>query len=374
MGGLNFRSMKIALVISSLGLGGAQRVLMAMAAYWQKKGWEVVIITLSTEGDDFFSVPVGTKRISLGLVGRSRNTISGLWSNIRRILAIRRAIALAKPAAVVSFLDTTNVLVLFATRGLGLPVLVSERIDTNAHRLPLIWRWLRHATYPWSSSVVVQTESARARLRTAVRATAVAVVPNMLAMSHHFIGGLQKRPEICRRLVLAVGRLSWQKGFDLLLVAFAMGRNAMDGWYLAICGDGDQRAKLEGLAVELGIANYVLFLGEVPKIEEWYVRADMFVSSSRYEGFPNALIEAMAFCLPVISFNYPSGPAEIVRDGTDGILVPPGNVAALSAAMVDLANNPEKRRELGRNAIAVRERYSIETVMQRWCALLVNAD
>lgn len=366
--------MKVALVISSLALGGAQRLLLAMAEYWRKRGWQVVVVTLSAEVDDFFTVPVGVERVSLNLIGNSTSAVSGLWNNVRRILAIRRAIVYARPSAVVSFLDTTNVLVLFATRGLGLPVLVAERTDPGMHRLPRIWRWLRRAAYPWSSSVVAQTESVRLRMQDIVPATRIVVVPNMLVISHHMICGSQKRSEVSQRVILAAGRLSWEKGFDLLIRAFALSKNAMAGWCLTICGEGDQRAKLEGLAVELGITDSVLFVGEVRKIEEYYLRADIFVLSSRYEGFPNSLIEAMAFGLPVISFNCESGPAEIIRNGIDGILVPPGDVAVLSAVMVDLANSPEKRRELGGNAIAVRERYSIEAVMQHWCDLLVNAD
>ena len=169
-----------------------------------------------------------------------------------------------------------------------------------------------------------------------------------------------------------MGRLTRQKGFDVLLRAFARCHPQNLQWSLIILGEGEERGRLEALAVQLGIESAVRLPGYVPDASRLLRDGDLFVLSSRYEGFPNALLEAMACGLAVISTDCPSGPGEIVRHGVDGLLIPPEDVDALSIAMRQLIATPDDRKRLGSRAVEVVERFSLTSVMRSWDELLAK--
>jgi len=129
---------------------------------------------------------------------------------------------------------------------------------------------------------------------------------------------------------------------------------------------------LEKHALQLEIANQVSFIGQIDDLGDVFHEASLFVLASRYEGFPNVLVEAMASGLPVISFDCSSGPAEIIRHGVDGLLVPPGDVTGLALAIDDLMLDPDKRLLLAGRAPEVIERFSIEEIMSKWNSIVSN--
>ena len=174
---------------------------------------------------------------------------------------------------------------------------------------------------------------------------------------------------IARPLVLAIGRLTEQKGFDLLLDAFHRSGLARAGWHLAILGEGPARSALEQQATALGMAEAVTFPGFVD-VGQWLRRADLFVLSSRYEGFPNALMEAMQMQRACISFDCPSGPRDLIENDRNGLLVPPQDVAALSEALQRLAADPALRSRLGAEASKVGQQFSPALVYAKWLNLI----
>ena len=172
---------------------------------------------------------------------------------------------------------------------------------------------------------------------------------------------------------MAVGRLVHQKGFDLLLRAFARIAPAHPESRLTIWGEGEQRAALEALCAGLGVAERVQLPGLTERPGQWVEEADIFVLSSRYESFGNVITEAMVAGLPVIAFDWPWGPGDILRDGEDGLLVPPEDVEALAAAMRRLIVDPDLRQRLGEAAAQNVQRFARDAIIAQWDALVAEA-
>ncbi len=364
--------MRITLVIFSLSHGGAERVMSTLANYWAAKCWNVTMLTFDNgELPPFYELKSEIHHRSLGIAKDSPNLLIGIWLNLKRIWLLRGAIRNSKPDAVISFMDTTNIVTLLATRGLKVPVIVSERIDPAMHSIGRIWERLRRWTYPFADRVVVQSKGALAYFSSKQQSRAC-ILPNPVSLP---MKPEQKSDKLsigqfpakdARRSLVGMGRLTRQKGFDLLLQAFARLKDSHPEWTLTILGEGELRAELESLCNSLGLSDLVDFPGVVKNPYKILQQADIFVMSSRFEGFPNALCEAMACGLPVISTDCPSGPREIIRDGIDGILVPNENVDALAAGMNRLMSDEQERKRLSARATEVLERFSLENVMEMW--------
>ena len=173
-----------------------------------------------------------------------------------------------------------------------------------------------------------------------------------------------------RREILALGRLVPQKGFDLLLEAWADASKRLPGWSLRVVGDGQMRDQLARLANTLRVEQSVIFAPFSENPFALYSECGVFVLSSRFEGMPFVLIEAMSCGSPCISFDCPNGPRELIEHGVNGILVPAERVDALSDAIVELGENPELRQRLGDAARKVAEQFSEDRIVARWHEVL----
>jgi GalNAc-alpha-(1->4)-GalNAc-alpha-(1->3)-diNAcBac-PP-undecaprenol alpha-1,4-N-acetyl-D-galactosaminyltransferase len=356
------------LIISSLSSGGAERVISRMANYWVKQGWEITLLTFDDGTQSpFYQLEEQVRHLPLGIAAASANPIAGVLNNITSIQTLRAAIVDSHPDVVISFMDRTNVITILATRGLNIPILVSERNDPEMLSPGRMWETLRRWTYPFADRITVQTE--RAGKYFPKLHDRVMVMPNPVVLPPAEITELTMHLQGDKNLI-AVGRLDPQKGFDLLLRAFAKLANQYQTWNLTILGEGELRADLETLSSELGLQDRVQLLGRVSNPHLYLNQADIFVMSSRFEGFPNALCEAMACGLPVISTDCRNGPREIIRNGVDGILVPTEDFVSLAVAMEQLMTNENERKCLADRAGEVVQRFSMEKIMAMWETLI----
>ncbi|MGI9211477.1 MAG: glycosyltransferase family 4 protein [Methylococcaceae bacterium] len=355
--------MKRVLIIPALTAGGAERVLSIMANHWAAAGMELTLLTLDDgTAPPFFELHPGIRHRPLDLLSVSAHPVDALINNLRRIRVLRQVLREESPDVVISFLDSTNVLTLMASRGLKWPVVVTEHIDPAQYPLKPVWVMLRHWVYPWADRVVVLTERALEYFPPSLRPRC-RVLPNPVpALGAKSSGGAQR--------LLAMGRLVEQKGFDILLEAFARLYEDFPDWTLTVIGDGPQSYALRGLAERLGISQRVLWPGVVQHAETVLLEADVFVLSSRYEGFPMALCEAMAAGLAVVAADCPTGPGEIIQHDVNGWLVAADNPEALATGLRHLMRSSAERQRLGRAASEITNRYGVNTVMAQWEHLL----
>lgn len=360
---------RLLLLVPSLGAGGAERVVSVLANTWAGRGCTVAVMTLDTAGDDFFALHPSIHRLRLDRQPAVIRALGGLARNIARILALRRGIRSFAPAAVISFTSRCNVLAILATLELGARTIVSERTDPVRHAEGALWAVLRRLTYCAADAVVAQSEAAADWLRrhTAVKPDAIAVIPNpAIAPASIVVPARSAAGESRVRTVLTVGRLSDEKGFDLLLRAFAMVAPAHPEWHLLIVGEGRERDALSAIAAASGMAQRVNIVPPVKDLASVYARADLFVLPSRYEGFPNALLEAMAHGLPTIGFDGSAGPRAIIRHDVDGLLVPSSDIEALAAALARLMTDEAARARFGARAPDVIQRFDAEAIVRKW--------
>lgn len=358
--------MRITFVIASMQAGGAERVASILLNEWAAVGVLVTLVTLGA-APSFYPLDSRITSVPVGLRLDSNSLWQSVTANVKRVRRLRAAIVRSTPDVVVSFVDRTNIRVLAATRFLGLPVVVSERVDPAHYSIGKAWNALRRVTYPLANAVVVQTQGARNYFPTRLQRRIV-VIPNPVSPC----AGDVSKPQSLGNVIVAMGRLVPQKGFDLLLAAFARLHGEYGEWRLVIYGAGPERSALQEQADRLQIANCVTFAGLVEDVSARLRACDVFVLSSRYEGFPNALCEAMACGLPVVSFDCPSGPREIIREGIDGFLAPPEDVDALAAALSRLMDDADLRAQMGQRAAEITQRFGAERVMQMWDDLLTN--
>lgn len=361
------RQPRILFVLPGLSAGGSERVVSGLANRWAERGWEISVACFEPSTDaSYYSYRPDIRLIALGFPSRREPPLRAASAMAGRIKALRRAMTQISPDLVISFLTRTNVLSVLAATGLGFPVIVSERNNPSLQQFGPVWDWLRRRTYRRAFGLVTMTQGALDFFPPAMRRRGW-VVPNPVELPD-----LPSRRPTGRSLV-AVGRLVRQKGFDLLLESFARIAPAVPGWTLTIWGEGPDRAALERQRDALGLRDIVRFPGVTERPGEWVAGADIFILSSRYEGWGIVLLEAMAAGIPCVSFDCQWGPREMIEDGSDGLIVPPEDVGAMAEAIARLIGDRALRERIGEAARLSAQRFAPEKVIARWDGVVADA-
>ncbi|MGD0730955.1 MAG: glycosyltransferase family 4 protein [Terracidiphilus sp.] len=358
--------MRVTLVISQMTMGGAERQFSLLANAWAARGAEVTLFALEAEHPSFFELHPAVDFRCLGIVASDAMGARKALAIVKRPFSLRRALIDSRPEIIVSFINRVNTTTIFASLGLGVPVIAMEATDPFVWKDTLPWRFLRACAYPLAAAVVAQTESAAKALAGKMLGVRAVAISNPVPAADSN-GGERKGTRL-----VSYARFSPEKRLDRLIAAFHLICLKHPQWSLTIAGDGPMLPQLKKQIADLELGDRVSLPGVLRNPRDLLKDADIFVLTSEFEGFPNTLAEAMAHGVPVISFNCKSGPAEIVRDGIDGLLIPPVDVPALARAMENLMNDEPMRLAMGKKAVEVSERFGVEKVLSLWDDLFVK--
>ena len=361
------RPARVLLFIHSLHGGGAERVAADLSAHWAAEGSDVMVVTQASADGDVYALHPKVRREVLHTAGEGGG-LRGILSNLQRVRALRRVIKSFRPDIVLGMMTTASVLSVLACAGLNCRVVATEHTHPPSQTLSGFWQRLRRLTYPRAARVVALTRGTADWLEQHVPGSRLAVIPNPV----HFPLPraeplLPPAPQQGRKRLLAVGRLHGDKGFDLLIQAFARLAPSHPDWDLVILGEGSERQMLETQVREAGLDSRVSMPGRAGNVGDWYDSADLYVLTSRFEGLSNTLLESMASGLAAVSFDCDTGPREIVREGVDGMLVRPnGDVPALCKALDAVMGDDNGRARMAQAATEVRDRFSAARVLRKW--------
>jgi glycosyltransferase involved in cell wall biosynthesis len=357
-------------VIYSLDSGGAERVTANLVNAWATNGWKVTVVTLKSSDQDFYDLHPDVTRLTLSLAKPSQNHFTAALNNLKRLSAMRQVLREVRPDIAIGMMTSAGVLLTIS----GLFMSDTAKIvceHTYPPQLPVspTWSRIRRLIYPLANCVTMLTNEGLRWLQSDIPRARGAVIPNPIPYPlpihrPHLAPESIIPPE--RRILLAVGRLSEEKNVASLIQAFSKIASQQPEWDLVILGDGPLRAKLVAQIQSIGLGARILMPGRAGNVGDWYERADIYAMSSRVEGFPNTLGEAMAHGCAVVSFDCDTGPRDLIRHEIDGLLVPPGDVDALAQALARLMNDPALRERFAARAVEVRERYSMSQVLSLW--------
>lgn len=356
--------MRILLVINSLVGGGAERVAVLLAEGFARCGHDVSLLTTRAANADQYQLSESVQRYQTEPPRRASCAIS---RNLSILRAIRRTADVSGAEVVISFMPMENIRSIIALWGSARHLVVTEHDDVDGLLVSKPALILKRLLYPAASQIVcVSAGVAQGISWLSPSRVKIIYNPVRLPESHARNGSLSPSRAEAIYHIVAMGRLEHQKGFDLLIEAFARIADANPQWQLTILGEGKMRGELERLVESKRLVGRVHLPGFEREPFSVFAAAQLFVLSSRWEPFGLALAEAMACGLPVISFDCPWGPAEIIDHDHDGVLVEAENVVHMARAMAELMHNPARRSLLGERAAQSVRRFDIERVIASW--------
>lgn len=364
--------MKIVLILNILNkLGGAERSFINLANSLSKNhNLEIHIISFEKNCATSF-YPLNSNILWTKIDDASSNINSSFFRRlhlrfIKRSFLLKKVLQKIAPEIVISFINFTNIYSTLVCKSLNIPIIISERNNPLKKRMPWRWELIRNIIYPFANAIVIQTKKASLCYSKRIQ-TICEIIPNIVLEPDSYA---EAKINIPSPYIASLGRLRYVKGFDILIKAFAKISNDNPDWKLIIIGEGIERINLENLIKQLNMENKIFLPGLDKKPHNIISKSDIFVLSSRWEGFPNSLAEAMALGASVISTNCNFGPQEIITHEVDGILIENENIDQLSDALKKLIDSEKLRTELGLNAEKILEKFGEKHIVNLWQELI----
>ena len=396
---------KICLFISSLNKGGSERVMVNLAGRFAAAGTETVLVTQYREKNEY-PLPAGVRRVYSELTPEEQG--GRLQNLVRRYRKLQRIWETEQPELILSFIGKNNIMAVLTARKLQIPVVVSVRSDPFMEypkEEPLL-RLAARAVFPKAAGIVLLTERCRDFFGESGKTQKkIVILPNLLAeefaqLNHastdefaqtdHAPAKELTEPEIAehcpgdaeqdrtelrteaenaekRLLLTAIGRLDENKNQAMMIRAYERIRREFPDSCLEIYGDGPDREKLEQLIISMDAEEQIRLMGSTDQVPQVLKRTAVFMLCSGFEGMPNALLEAMMLGTACIATDCPiGGPAEVIRSGENGILIPVNDEEALAAALRELLSDPAGRNRIAREAAKIAELYDPAKAFERW--------
>lgn len=356
----------VAFVAPGLGNGGVERWLSNLIPLLLRRGWQVTLVTQDLGANDYFPLPAGCHRVRLAADAPRVHLVQALRRNLASGRALRRCLRQLRPDVVVSSLTRTNVRTLLATRGLGMPVVVTEHACLGERHWA--WRTLVRCTYPWAALLVAVSHGL------AESFAWLRKVPREGLYNLILVPDLAPATEVGTRPYLVwMGRFSPEKNPALMLSAFHLVSRAHPEVDLWMLGEGALESDLRRQTEALGLQGRVHFAGHLAEPFGRVRQARALVATSNEEGFGNVLAEAQLLGVPVVSTDCPFGPREILDQGRGGWLVPVADPVAMADAVHEVLSDPEQTARRARHAKVMAEaRFSEAAVGDRWDVLLAD--
>lgn len=346
-------------VIHALGYGGAGKMIVYLANHISLMGYDVVIYVQEHEGAHY--------ELEKGVnVYQETHFFNNYYTrHFQQIFQLRKRVKEIAPDLVISFQTNQNALSVLATRGRHIPVIVSERGDPYQYHdlIAKLKTWVINK----AEGGVFQTKQAMAYYGKGLQSRSKVIHnPNT-------VFGIQRsRWEDRRDEIAFVGRFDlFQKRQDLAVEAFKLVAEKINDISLAFYGSGKEQEIIVEMVKKAGLENRVIFKGLVRDIPNQIKDAKLFLMTSDFEGLPNALIEAMACGLACVTTDCsPGGARELIQSGVNGVIVPCGNANAITNAVIDLLNNPQRADEMGEKAQMITEDLNPETIYGQWACYI----
>lgn len=342
--------MKFGFLVDKPSFGGGERILNMLIDSFVKSGHTVVIYTWNSEWKNYVA------KYDIQFLDGS---LIGLKNKLNAYIGLKKRLKKTEPDCLIIFALGLAEVGVWSAKSAHIPTILSERCDPRFMPQSRLHRFLRLIVFCNSSGIVFQTETVRKFFPRKIRRKGIVIQNPIMDDNLPFKSGDSKKE------IVAIGRLSEEKRFDILIHAFGEINN--DLYVLRIFGDGPLRSGLTNLIKELNLTDRVFLEGNVNRVVDYIADADIYVSCSLHEGMSNSLIEAMAIGLACISTDVPSGSARVlIQQNINGIIIPCEDKEALKLSLQKLINDEAFKENIKRNALKIRLTNSKEAILPQW--------
>lgn len=364
-------TLKLFFIINTLNGGGAERVISNLCNYFNNRNFDVSIVCLNKTTPAYYLAPE-IKVYTLVDTERKSNSLFRIWYSGVTFFKLLTLLIRNRPKMVISFMTTSNLWAGITCNTLAIPYIVSERTtpDDTVNKFNYILRWLSYHIYNKAKMIVVPSKGIIPCFR---KNKSFRNLNNFEVINNPIN---QFKPSVAtgvhkRKFILAVGRLDELKGFDLLITAFkSVQRMNID---LLISGEGPDRKKLEDQIQDLNLEHRVKLIGFKANLQDYYKQAQLFVLSSRNEGYPNVLVEAMSLGCACVAADCEFGPSDIIEHEKNGLLVKANSSTHLAEAMNRALEDSLLKAKIATNAKLINDANSTQNTSEKWEKLVLQS-